>query len=179
MKAIETKYKGYRFRSRLEARWARFFDELNERWDYEKEGYNLDGIYYLPDFWLPKFGMFFEIKGEPPTKEERLKCERLRDSTGKAVAIFYGLPGHGEGTLYCWDQGEDSAGSSDWEVWLMGDIYGRLLLDIPESRNHEIYLAEDCSKIWEINDSRSAPEFLEAAINAAKSARFEHGENGN
>lgn len=28
MKAIETRYKGYRFRSRLEARWAVFFDAL-------------------------------------------------------------------------------------------------------------------------------------------------------
>ena len=28
MKAIETEYNGYRFRSRLEARWAVFFDAL-------------------------------------------------------------------------------------------------------------------------------------------------------
>lgn len=51
---IETTYKGYRFRSRLEARWAVFFDTLGIIWEYEKEGYNL-GAYgcYLPDFWLP------------------------------------------------------------------------------------------------------------------------------
>ncbi len=29
IKAIETRYKGYRFRSRLEARWAVFFDALS------------------------------------------------------------------------------------------------------------------------------------------------------
>ena len=28
MKIIETKYRGYHFRSRLEARWAVFFDEI-------------------------------------------------------------------------------------------------------------------------------------------------------
>ena len=32
-KAIETKYKGFRFRSRLEARWAVFFDALGIEWE--------------------------------------------------------------------------------------------------------------------------------------------------
>jgi hypothetical protein len=41
IKAIETIYKGYRFRSRLEARWAVFFDALEIDWEYEKEGYVL------------------------------------------------------------------------------------------------------------------------------------------
>ena len=51
IKAIETKYKGYRFRSRLEARWAVFFDALGYQWEYEPEGFDLgDGVYYLPDF---------------------------------------------------------------------------------------------------------------------------------
>ena len=51
MKAIETQYKGYRFRSRLEARWAVFFDALGLSWEYEPEGFELpDGTRYLPDF---------------------------------------------------------------------------------------------------------------------------------
>lgn len=45
IKAIETSYKGYRFRSRLEARWAVFFDELGIKWEYEKEGYDLTDAY--------------------------------------------------------------------------------------------------------------------------------------
>ena len=53
MKAIETEYKGYRFRSRLEARWAVFFDACGVKWEYEPEGFDLgDGLYYLPDFLL-------------------------------------------------------------------------------------------------------------------------------
>ena len=53
MKVIETEYKGYRFRSRLEARWAVFFDACGVKWEYEPEGFDLgDGIYYLPDFLL-------------------------------------------------------------------------------------------------------------------------------
>ena len=64
MKAIETKYKEYRFRSRLEARWAVFFDSLALQWEYEKEGFDLDGAWYLPDFWLPHWSMFIEVKPE-------------------------------------------------------------------------------------------------------------------
>jgi hypothetical protein len=55
IKAIETHYKGYRFRSRLEARWAVFFDALGLDWEYEKEGFDLgEHGWYLPDFYLPQ-----------------------------------------------------------------------------------------------------------------------------
>ena len=85
MKAIETRYKGYRFRSRLEARWAVFFDKLNLEWEYEREGFELDdGTRYLPDFFLHgngNYGPHVEIKGQKPTKDEIVKlknvCERL------------------------------------------------------------------------------------------------------
>lgn len=63
LKAIETRYKGYRFRSRLEARWAVFFDALGIEWEYEKEGYDLgEAGWYLPDFWLPQTNTWVEIK---------------------------------------------------------------------------------------------------------------------
>lgn len=51
IKAIETRYKGYRFRSRLEARWAVFFEALGYQWEYEPEGFVMpSGVHYLPDF---------------------------------------------------------------------------------------------------------------------------------
>lgn len=65
--AIPTKYNGYSFRSRLEARWAVFFDALNVRFEYEKEGYDLGALgWYLPDFWLPDIGsgVWAEVKPE-------------------------------------------------------------------------------------------------------------------
>ena len=62
LKAIETRYKGYRFRSRLEARWAVYFDTLGYEWEYEKEGYDLgDAGWYLPDFWLKSVNMWAEV----------------------------------------------------------------------------------------------------------------------
>ncbi len=89
-KVIETKYNGYKFRSRLEARWAVFFDALNIEYHYEPEGYSLEGTPYLPDFWLPKQNCFVEIKGEKPTEEEMQKAKLLSLYTGKYVFVFYG-----------------------------------------------------------------------------------------
>lgn len=48
MKAIATTYRGTRFRSRLESRWAAFFDLLGFEWQYEP----FDARGYIPDFLL-------------------------------------------------------------------------------------------------------------------------------
>lgn len=44
IKPIETLYRGYRFRSRLEARWAVFFDVAGIAWQYEPEGFDLTNV---------------------------------------------------------------------------------------------------------------------------------------
>ena len=57
IKPIETCYNGYRFRSRLEARWAVFFDTLGIEYEYEPQGYCLpSGKPYLPDFKVKCYG---------------------------------------------------------------------------------------------------------------------------
>ena len=78
MKIIETQYKGYLFRSRLEARWA-VFDECGVNWEYEPEGYVLDnGQWYLPDFLLHDVDgrvngdLYVEVKGKM-TEEDAKK----------------------------------------------------------------------------------------------------------
>lgn len=71
MKAIETSYKGYRFRSRTEARWAIFFDTVGVSYQYEPEGFDLgEHGCYLPDFRIPSVNVWVEIKGVPPTDHE-------------------------------------------------------------------------------------------------------------
>jgi hypothetical protein len=55
--AIPTRYAGVQFRSRLEARWAAFFDLCRFEWQYEP--FDCDG--YIPDFLL--FGrVLLEVK---------------------------------------------------------------------------------------------------------------------
>jgi hypothetical protein len=91
IKPIETIYKGYRMRSRLEARVAIFFEALRIQWEYEPEGFMLDGTPYLPDFWLPTFngGMYVEVK---PTGGDFAKALALCNVTGKSVWLFEGTP---------------------------------------------------------------------------------------
>lgn len=79
IRAIETHYKGCRFRSRLEARWAVFFDALGIEWIYEPEGYVVDGKPYLPDFWLPRLELWVEIKGNLSHRD----MQRLHKAVGE------------------------------------------------------------------------------------------------
>lgn len=73
LRPIQTIFKGYRFRSRLEARWAVFLDTLGLRWEYEPQGFELrDGTRYLPDFYLPDQGAFVEIKPAVKMLQKRI-----------------------------------------------------------------------------------------------------------
>jgi hypothetical protein len=106
IKAIETQYKGYRFRSRLEARWAVFFDASGIEFEYEPEGFDLAwtwhgspppglpvewSVKYLPDFWLPQVSMFAEVKPETPSVIEASKAAVLAETSGRPVLLLCGV----------------------------------------------------------------------------------------
>lgn len=105
--AIETKYKGYRFRSRLEARWAVFLDSLGVRYRYEPEGFDLDGLWYLPDFYLPDQSpaSWLEVKPEIP-KTRKAWTELVTRAVGlcqyrkEHVLCLLGDPFPGEYKLF-------------------------------------------------------------------------------
>lgn len=90
LKPIQTSYNGYLFRSRLEARWAVFFDELGIVYKYEDEGFDLDGNYYLPDFYLPELDIFIEIKPDFASEHEEYLAAKLAEISKKRVFIFMG-----------------------------------------------------------------------------------------
>lgn len=76
LQAIPTEYHGYTFRSRLEARWALFLEKGKIPFDYEPEGYQYDDLTrYLPDFILPTFQVFAEVKGQ--FKEWKTDLKRI------------------------------------------------------------------------------------------------------
>src|SRR5581483_11404076 len=84
IKPIETKYRGYRFRSRLEARWAVFFDTAKIRWQYEPQGFDVGGTAYLPDLHC-----YFEVKG---TSEYDMNLlQHFAHLIGKDVVIAEGV----------------------------------------------------------------------------------------
>lgn len=78
---IPTLYRGVRFRSRLEARWARFFDALGWGWAYEP--FDLAG--YIPDFVLAfdDGEILVEVKPE-------LVLDDLGEHRGRIVASGWG-----------------------------------------------------------------------------------------
>jgi hypothetical protein len=173
MKAIETKYKGYRFRSRLEARWAVFFDALGLEWEYEPEGFDLDGDWYLPDFWVPMpnhysgpgAGYWCEIKkpGEPSETEKR-KARNLARLSGHNTMILSGSPYPGcvEVWKFCRDGRECNWGRDD--DLLSGKLIG-------------FYLAYPCgAALASYEDERYCAVDWGLAAQKARSARFEHGE---
>jgi hypothetical protein len=91
IKPLETVYNGIRYRSRLEARWAIFFDSLRLQHEYEKEGFDLgDGVWYLPDFWLPQLKVWVEIKGADPDEDACDKASKLAVGSGHRVFVFFG-----------------------------------------------------------------------------------------
>ena len=68
LSALETHWSGIRFRSRAEARWAIFMDEIGVGYEYEAEGFALPGRGYLPDFRVSALGLWLEIK--PDLRDE-------------------------------------------------------------------------------------------------------------
>lgn len=116
MQPIETIYNGYRFRSRLEARWAVFFDAINMEYRYEHEGFDLDGTYYLPDFYLPRIDCYVEIKpffndSIYDEDEAKARCRLFRDKTRQSIVLCYGEPKKVWSLFYGLDMCESSGGS--------------------------------------------------------------------
>lgn len=103
LKAIETSYRGHRFRSRTEARWAYCLDLLGWHWQYEPEGYDLGAAgFYLPDFLLLTKDtemrqdgeplLWLEVKGTTPTEDEHEKLRALVLQSGVDGAFAVGAP---------------------------------------------------------------------------------------
>ena len=185
IKAIETEYKGYRFRSRLEARWAVFFDAIGAKWEYEPEGYELaDGTMYLPDFVLHGVRgrgvldgdeIYVEIKGVL-TPEDLHKVEMFP----MPIIIFGQIPDaewkevireNGEPFAY-WDfdfrrdhnehfYNLEFSECDFYHSWPKAGKGGGLVLDYPDDPYDFV------------DDDLTAEAFKKA-----RQARFEHGEHG-
>jgi hypothetical protein len=87
MNAIPTNYNGINFRSRLEAKWARFFDLLGWKWDYEPVDF--DG--YIPDFYL---------HGDKPCFVEIKPAMRVSELITLNEQSYTAMQGTGKRMLY-------------------------------------------------------------------------------
>lgn len=96
MRSLEAIYQKRRFRSRLEARWAMFYDSVGVEWAYEPEAIDLGKFSYQPDFWLKPFQAWNEIKGEIVDDKAGLlmieKCAQLAAQSGRPVILNFHDP---------------------------------------------------------------------------------------
>src|SRR3990167_4849797 len=168
MNPIETVYKGYRFRSRLEARWAVFFGTLGIKWEYEVEGYKLPSGYYLPDFWLPVFenGMYVEVK--PDIKSflpTQAKVQDLCIESQKPVWICDGVPEAKEYLCFY------PTGQKEVPLDLR---FGIPLFDQAEFEDRMfIDSGLQAEELWNLVSKN-----YQDAVYKARQVRFEHGEQG-
>lgn len=203
IKPIETVYNGYRFRSRLEARWAVFFDAAGIEYQYEPEGFVLEnGKCYLPDFYLPKLKTYVEIKRNNLDDEELYeaenKCLWLYVESGKPVLLCQGDPvdmnmsafyGMYEHDINVFSPGQDFAMFVEGARYWKPGRYdcGKMFIEEHKDGDNEISIVvgEDDYNIADINDPptlinkcllRGYTSLLESARKKARQARFEHGE---
>jgi len=177
MQAIETLYAGYRFRSRLEARFAVLFDFWSIEYQYEKEGFELPSGRYLPDFWLPTLKIWIEIKGSPISERERSLAIDLSRQTHRHFIIFCGDVSNESGHLLIHHEfltPEDRENMRNKAVDYPDPDTARKLAE----KGCGLYIWDDCP-LWKIfsyleQDIRNK----EISVQAMRSARFEFGQKG-
>jgi hypothetical protein len=198
IKAIETHYKGYRFRSRLEARWAVFFDEAGIEYQYELQGYEVCGVRYLPDFYLPKSKTWVEVKGDETALKagfEKLAIvldfesplPGLHDSYGSnsGLLILGEIPYVESFGIFCHPLIQHSKGLLRAWATFIPDFGIRHISQniLTELCSIELQAGlESSADYWTTKHVFIATPRAWSRINnaykAARSARFEHGENG-
>lgn len=160
---MPTEYNGILFRSRTEARWAFVFEQFGWTYFYEQETYSLAEGLYLPDFFIPKLDLFFEVKGEDPTADELLKASSLCVATEKYVAVSSGPPNHRrtqlDNDIYTFSPERDCVNDEPYADWHKGGfVFGRWS-DHPVSSLHLgnlVYLPVLSQIDWQTAFSRAA-----------------------
>jgi len=173
IKPIETKYKGYRFRSRLEARWAVFFDAINIQYEYEREGFELgEGRRFLPDFYLVDPDCYVEIK---PKNLFHIDFDQYINvivntallAQSKSCLLIFGNPYFGEYNIVGVVKGSEACGhfalgsKEKNDLWIKKEEFEVCLNQL---KNDDQLPLDKCNKIMD-------------AYKKARQARFEYGEN--
>lgn len=137
IRAKPTLYKGVRFRSRLEARWAVFFDAIGREWIYEPSFPELSAISYQPDFLLDgglvQASSLVEVKswpGEPGNwgkfaaylnvAREDERYPRVSEALNTRMTLLIGLPG-------VWQEGRLTDFGAAAIGWNQGQSVDRLM----------------------------------------------------
>lgn len=146
-----------------------YFDTVGLAFDYEPEGFTLEnGERYLPDFWLPHVRSWAEVKPKPLTSVELLRCAYLVRGTGYHCILLVGPPEAKPYELLM-------VGDEEWnhrpvEDLISGVVACDAFIDASYVSESRFYTCTGGYKPFEPEVAR--------AVEAARGARFEHGESG-
>ena len=180
IQAFRTFYNGILFRSRLEARWAIFFNACGIKWDYEPEGYQLgNGQGYLPDFLLHGLvgriegDLYVEVKGKMTQNDtEKIRAFVGVNSDGspeRPLLIVGNIFSHGTNDGYI-DRSLDMSYGGDFlpffnYLTVDGDYFG-CVLGVNKDGEAETF-GDDCNYLWDCDKEKT-----EAAFQKALNAQF-------
>lgn len=196
IKAIQTRYAGCHFRSRLEARWAVFFDALGIEWQYEPQGFEVSSGRYLPDFYLPNVtgnvglmqmagpngtmfradvlgGRWLEVKGAPG-RIGHDEWQRMQDFANEIA-----MPARDRYTIvFSIPDPRDFKGFIGPVPTWVGPLPGGVM---PASEQTVDNCSPGCIRLGFVSGlwvPGGTEDQISHALTKARSARFEHGENG-
>lgn len=147
-RSIRTEYRGVVFRSKLEADWARHFDALGLKWEYEPRGRYFGDQFYLVDFYLPCSRQWIEVKGvyEPADVRkiiaflEHIEPRRFTNENCPDIALVACEP---DGVFRGWERGACKRSDN--------------LLEMSRKASHELVLFQCavCRGWWFADESLS------------------------
>lgn len=179
-RAIPTNYAGYRMRSRLEGRWGVFLDSVGRKYSYETQGYRLPtGKLYLPDFYLPELKTWVEVKGDMGAEDENKILEFVRERS-EPIVVLGDIPDPGSNGPHFHILGKPYGSPV---VAIFGAVWALTMRGVrPEQHGIPTYVLphdEFPANGWELKSSPvlSVHTIVDESYRAARSARFEHGEN--
>jgi hypothetical protein len=169
IQAQPTVYRGIRFRSKTEARWAVFFDNLDITWVYEPTRQQISSGTYHVDFYIPDWDVYVEVKGSDPTDLEIRKCVDLASVEHKKVLLLQNTPGNSKGEIMVYDNSFDWAGPFHFArcrrcdgFWLISDLEGGVALSAAAKS------CDRCPEKYPVED-----DGIKAAAHKARIHRFE------
>ena len=178
IKAIQTEYNGIKFRSRLEARWAVFFDAVGVTWEYEPEGFELsNGIRYLPDFLLhgvegrgsnENGDLYIEVKGELKD-EDKVKIEKFSIPMIRPILVVGNIPdGNCSNFFTLFDDARERSGDEDYfyNLQFADADYYHAIPAVNKKGNFELFGVD---WDWDKYDFEATTD----AYNKARNAKFE------
>ena len=178
-KGIPSEYAGVVYRSRGEAKWAVFLAELGVPFEYETQGFDTDGSWYLPDFvifaatgtiWAERKDSWADDP-DGIAKFRQFASQRPKKSR---AALLIGVPSiEGEHLVIGGDIDADDPGYGPWEddgqTWRPCPSGHHFDLAYPGKYRSKV--AEDgCSPV----PGNPGEERIATAVAKALSARFRY-----